>query len=348
MCNIAGYVGSNQAAPLLLEMIRRQQWLDGGMSTGIATIHEGKLYCRKVVGDVDTLIRETDALDLPGTIGIAHTRPAGGDPLKPFHPFLSMDGKTALVTNGFTPPSKYSPMWDEAANFLKDNGVTYLHECKNINNESPRLKGTDNYITPAEVRVHLVDYYLKQGKTPAEAMALTSTRMYSDNVTVTITEYDPARIHLLRTTRPMTAVMENSESYIATCSFAYPETLASKAFDLPLFHSVAVSTDGITISPHKVDVEHVSEITPRMYHLCYQRIEALLKSDEAPVFYNDLEREVLALENFWPNGYTYKQQARLVYDMLWQFHSEGRLHWETRVQETKEFPRTRYFVWLDK
>ena len=78
MCNIAGYVGARRAAPILIEMLKRQEFYDGGMATGIATIHEGKLYFRKVLGDVETLLRETDALELPGTIGIIHSRPGGG------------------------------------------------------------------------------------------------------------------------------------------------------------------------------------------------------------------------------------------------------------------------------
>ena len=86
MCNIAGYAGHQQAAPILLEMLRRQQPYDGDMSTGIAVIHEGKLHFRRIVGDVDTLIRETDVLSLPGTVGIAHTRPGGRCPCTPISP----------------------------------------------------------------------------------------------------------------------------------------------------------------------------------------------------------------------------------------------------------------------
>ena len=343
MCNIAGYVGSKRAAPLLLEMLRRQQYFDGAMSTGIATIHEGKLHYRKVVGDVDTLLRETDALSLPGTIGIAHTRPAGGDPEKPFHPFLSMDGRTALITNGNTPRSKYSPMWDEAANFLKDNGVTYLHETENPKNESPML-ANGNYITPAEVRVHLVDYYLKQGKTPAEAMAITSTRMYGDNVSVFITEEDPDHIHLLRTTRAMTAVMENGESYIATTRFAYPEDLAAKAFDLPLFNSVAISKDGAHVTPYRIEGEPVSELTPAVYAKSYAYLETLLQSAEAPVCFDTLEGVLATVPDLWNDGRTYCQKARLAYDLVWQFYTEGRLQIETREQEVCDGKRLRYYV----
>ena len=77
MCNIAGYAGKRAAAPILLEMLRRQQDFDGGVCTGITTIYDGRLYYRKIVGDVDALIKHTDALYLPGNVGIAHTRPGG-------------------------------------------------------------------------------------------------------------------------------------------------------------------------------------------------------------------------------------------------------------------------------
>ena len=63
MCNIAGYIGKKQAAPILLDLLRRQECYDGGAGTGIATIHEGKLYFRKVLGDVETLLR-----DYPDTV----------------------------------------------------------------------------------------------------------------------------------------------------------------------------------------------------------------------------------------------------------------------------------------
>ena len=99
MCNIAGYTGTRRAAPILIDMIRREQFIDGGLSTGIATIHEGKVYSAKILGDVDELLRTTDALNFPGTCGIIHSRP-GGDFLSHAHPFLSEDKDCAVVLNG--------------------------------------------------------------------------------------------------------------------------------------------------------------------------------------------------------------------------------------------------------
>ena len=65
MCVIAGYTGKHRAAPILIEMMKRVEYMDGGLATGIATIHEGKLYSIKVLGNVDELLKNTDAWTLP-------------------------------------------------------------------------------------------------------------------------------------------------------------------------------------------------------------------------------------------------------------------------------------------
>ena len=50
MCVIAGYSGNRRAAPILIDMIRKIEYFDGGYATGIATIHEGKQYRRPCNG----------------------------------------------------------------------------------------------------------------------------------------------------------------------------------------------------------------------------------------------------------------------------------------------------------
>ena len=99
MCTIAGYAGPRRAAPILIEMLRKEQFIDGGRSTGIATVHEGKLYTAKVTGDLDELLRTTDAANFPGNFGIIHSR-TDDNLVSHAHPFLSADKKLALVLNG--------------------------------------------------------------------------------------------------------------------------------------------------------------------------------------------------------------------------------------------------------
>ncbi|MBR2615674.1 MAG: hypothetical protein IKC69_03250 [Clostridia bacterium] len=348
MCNIAGYLGPKNAAPILLEMLRRQAPYDGDMSTGVATIHEGKLYYRKIVGDVDTLIRETDVLDLPGTVGIAHTRPSGKKDEPAAHPFLNMEETMAVVTNGTTPRTQYCHLWDEAVDLLQKEGYTFRCESKKPSEKSPRLSSNGHNVSPAEARVLLIDLYLKKGKSVTEAMALACSHMVSDNVTVMINESIPDRIHVCRTTRPMTLVQHGDETYLATTRFGLPEELREDAVDLPLHHPCVITRDGYTVSQDKMQVEKVSEMTPYTYYEGYRRMEALLKSERAPLYFDELEFAVRDdMRDLWEGDHTYLQHARLVYDLLYQFDREGRLKREMRIQETKNGPRHRYYMWLE-
>ena len=347
MCNIAGYAGNRLAAPILLEMLRRQAYYDGDMSTGIATIHEGQLHYRKVVGDVDALIRQTDVLALPGTIGIAHTRPSGGDPEKPFHPFISNDKRTALVTNGTTPVTRYCAKWDEGADLVDRSGYTFTYEKENPSGRSPKLSRNGCRVAAPDVRVHLVDYALKQGKSPTAALALACEYLYSDNVTVALNTDHPDSIFALRTTRPMVAAITGGETYMATTRFGLPEGLGDSAIDLPLFFGCEITRNGVRISDDRMDMESVSEMTPYTYREGYRRLEELLRSSKAPLYFDELEFAVDEMRDLWPGDHTCVQHARLVYDLLWQFDREGRLRREVRLQQRTGGTRHRYYMWLE-
>lgn len=350
MCNIAGYAGHQQAAPILLEMLRRQQPYDGDMSTGVAVIHEGKLHFRRIVGDVDTLIRETDVLSLPGTIGIAHTRPGGSKQEVPMHPNISRDGTMALVTNGTTPITKYSPGWSDAVNMLDAEGYEFIHaseaQVSVTNAIHPTVSRIGKHVSPAEARVYLVEHYMRQGKTITQALALACAHMYSDNATVLLSESHPDSIFALRTTRSLTAYMEGGETYLSTARFGMPEGMGEKAMDLPLFYACELSREGIRITSDKMEAEPVSEMTPYTYSEAYKRFQTLLRSEKAPMNFDKLELAADGMRDLWQGDHTCVQHARLVYDILWQLDREGRLQREMRIQETRFGPRHRWYFSL--
>lgn len=101
MCGIVGHVGNSNAAPFLLEGLRRLEYR-GYDSAGAAVLDSGKLEIRKAVGHVAALAGELDAHPLNGLAGISHTRWAthGAVTLENAHPHLDASGRLALVHNG--------------------------------------------------------------------------------------------------------------------------------------------------------------------------------------------------------------------------------------------------------
>jgi glucosamine--fructose-6-phosphate aminotransferase (isomerizing) len=101
MCGIVGYVGSQQAVPLLVEGLKRLEYR-GYDSAGLAMITPGGILCEKVVGKVAALEEALKKGDFGGTLGIAHTRWAThGEPnLDNAHPHLDCQGRLAVVHNG--------------------------------------------------------------------------------------------------------------------------------------------------------------------------------------------------------------------------------------------------------
>ncbi len=99
MCGIIGYLGNNEASPILLESLRRLEYR-GYDSAGITTIHRGKLQTRKAAGRLvnlsDLLVRDP----IRGAIGIGHTRWAthGKATVNNAHPHSS--NNVSVVHNG--------------------------------------------------------------------------------------------------------------------------------------------------------------------------------------------------------------------------------------------------------
>lgn len=100
MCGIVGYIGEKQAAPILIEGLRRLEYR-GYDSAGIAVSGQ-KVTVIKEKGRIDNLKAEIDRVYPVGTVGIGHTRWAthGIPDRSNAHPHSSMNGIVTLVHNG--------------------------------------------------------------------------------------------------------------------------------------------------------------------------------------------------------------------------------------------------------
>src|SRR6186997_1588457 len=101
MCGIVGYIGPDQALPVILEGLRRLEYR-GYDSAGVA-LGDGGLSVRKRQGKLAELdaVLETEGAPA-GSVGIGHTRWAThGEPSdRNAHPHVSASGKLAIIHNG--------------------------------------------------------------------------------------------------------------------------------------------------------------------------------------------------------------------------------------------------------
>ena len=125
MCGIVGFVGSEQAAPILLDGLERLEYR-GYDSAGIAVISDDKkIIVKKAKGRLNVLRDMINGgKSIAGTIGIGHTRWAThGEPNDiNAHPHLSGDGKIAVVHNGII------ENYVELRDFLISQGYTFKSE----------------------------------------------------------------------------------------------------------------------------------------------------------------------------------------------------------------------------
>jgi glucosamine--fructose-6-phosphate aminotransferase (isomerizing) len=101
MCGIVGYVGRAEAAPILLDGLRRLEYR-GYDSAGVAVVNQGHLETRKCAGRIAALASLMGKEPLSGSFGVSHTRWAthGKVTDENAHPHFDASGKLALVHNG--------------------------------------------------------------------------------------------------------------------------------------------------------------------------------------------------------------------------------------------------------
>lgn len=153
MCGIVGYIGTNQAAPILLDGLSKLEYR-GYDSAGIAVYDGEKIEMVKSKGRLKVLSELThDGATLPGTLGIGHTRWAThGEPSDVnAHPHMNKDESIVVVHNGII--ENYLKLKRK----LEKQGYEFISD------------------TDTEVIAHLLDYYY-QGN-PLQAVTKVMHRM---------------------------------------------------------------------------------------------------------------------------------------------------------------------------
>lgn len=196
MCGIVGYVGSQQAAPILLDGLSKLEYR-GYDSAGLA-VRNGteETEVIKAKGRLKVLFEKTNGgAAVPGTCGIGHTRWAThGEPSENnAHPHMSDDGNVVAVHNGII------ENYQELKNKLLRKGYTFYSE------------------TDTEVAVKLIDYYYKKYEgTPVDAINHSLVRIRGSYALAVMFKDYPEEIYVARKDSPMILGVGDGESFIAS------------------------------------------------------------------------------------------------------------------------------------
>ena len=185
MCGIVGYIGKEQAAPILLAGLKKLEYR-GYDSAGLAVRDEatGKIDVVKAKGRLHILEEKTDGgKSVPGSCGIGHTRWAThGEPSETnAHPHSTDDHSVALVHNGII------ENYQELKEKLLKEGYQF-HSA-----------------TDTEVAVKLIDYYYKKTGNPLEGIARAMLRVRGSYAFGILFKDYPDRMYAARKDSPLIA-----------------------------------------------------------------------------------------------------------------------------------------------
>ena len=345
MCNIAGYVGNGkkEAAPILLEMLRAQEGYAGGYYTGIATIHEGKLYYAKVTGDVQRLIDKTDAASLPGHIGIIHSRSKSGGGDEWAHPFVGCaegEARIAYVANGSI--GCFKPRAEEfngIAQGLFDSGYA-LPSRVMIETERYSHLRDGSVVHMSDVMCQLILRNMDAGMSETDAMEQAFCEMPSEIVGLVLSTAYPDRIFWSRINMPMFVAACAHGQYLSSSPTAFPSN-ARMPMLLPPSSAGAVSVLGWRPRTFQTPPATVSPLTEAERTAVLDAVTKVLSDGEGHPLV-DLTRAakpLFAAADCLPS-------TAAVYEALYVLQKQGRLQTENRrvagVFEGMDAPKT-YF-----
>jgi glucosamine--fructose-6-phosphate aminotransferase (isomerizing) len=195
MCGIVGYIGPQDAVPVIINGLRRLEYR-GYDSAGVAVFNEDQIEVRRDAGKLSQLVDLVAKSPIQGAPGIGHTRWAthGAPSARNAHPHLGQTKRVVVVQNGIV--ENFLELKDE----LIAEGVEFQSD------------------TDTETIVHLVEHYLATGIGLVEAARKAFNDIQGANVVVLMSADEPDKIVTARIGNAGGVVigMGNDENFIAS------------------------------------------------------------------------------------------------------------------------------------
>ncbi|HEY7129615.1 MAG TPA: glutamine--fructose-6-phosphate transaminase (isomerizing) [Nitrospira sp.] len=191
MCGIVGYIGNQEAVPILIAGLAKLEYR-GYDSAGVAVLQGEKIDVRRSVGKLANLQKSLTEKAINGFVGIGHTRWAthGKPSEQNAHPHRS--NGCVLVHNGII--ENYQPLKQQ----LQKEGYAFQSE------------------TDTEVVAHLIDKHLQHGLDLAAAVRAAAREVRGSYALAVICEKEPERLIAARSGCPLVVGRTKQASYVAS------------------------------------------------------------------------------------------------------------------------------------
>ena len=194
MCGIFGCIlKTGKAAPIIHEGLKKLEYR-GYDSVGFATIDSGALHVRKDAGRIDEVVERLEMEEMPGSLGIGHTRWAthGAPEMVNAHPHMDCEGRVAVIHNGVI--ENFMELKEE----LLQKGHNFTSR------------------TDTEIIAHLIEEEMRGDVEMGEAVLRALRNLEGSYALGIVSSTDPGRIYVARNESPIVLGVSEQGTFCAS------------------------------------------------------------------------------------------------------------------------------------
>lgn len=279
-CQLAAYIGDRPITEVLLKALEYQEALYGGHATGMGVLNGDQIDIVKAAGPVNH-VKNThpEIMELKGTCALAHSRYSDNARVNPdynldemAHPYISDDGKIALMHNGGI--ANYKEHWKE---------LEKEHTFRSYG------EAVDD-ITDSEVAVHMLSDALEQGMNMVEAFQHVTPQLTGTFLLAVIHTDEPDTVYVCNWYQPCYVALGKDEAMFVSSRRGLKDMAKhmDRVFQPPK-NSVLKLTRG-NVEVHVMDpsreIPQMVMNTPKAIELIKQKLEEEKRLDVRQLFYS--------------------------------------------------------------
>jgi len=256
MCGIIGIISDDNVTDKLFKGLRKLEYR-GYDSSGIATINNGVINCIKSEGNLNQLEKKLTNENLPGNIGIGHTRWATHGVANEINAHPHITDKVAIVHNGII--ENYSLL----KNQIRSNGIDFVSD------------------TDTEAIAHLLTIYLNSGMDSYSAIRTTTQDIKGTYALVVLIKSEPNKLYVVRKGSPLAIGFTEEEMFVG-----------SDAYSLGNLSNEVIYLQDDDVAILERDSYQIFDISDQQIHRKSQKLEKNLSLSDKGAFKHFMAKEI--------------------------------------------------------